>query len=104
MATRWRWPPESWRGRRSSSLSSSRMRAVCVTRWRIFRELADFQAIGHVVEHAHVRVQGVVLKHHGDVALGRLQVVDECAVDQNLAVGDGFQTGHHAHQCGFAAS
>ena len=41
------------------------------------RHFGDFQAVGHVVEHAHVRVQRIVLKYHGDVALGRFQVVDD---------------------------
>jgi hypothetical protein len=35
----------------------------------IRRHLGDLEAIGHVVEHAHVRVERVVLEHHGDVAL-----------------------------------
>ena len=32
IATRWRWPPESWRGLRSSSISISRIRAASRTR------------------------------------------------------------------------
>ncbi|CFN68277.1 Protein of uncharacterised function (DUF1602) [Bordetella pertussis] len=35
MATRWRWPPDRARGRRSSSLPSSRICAAASTRLRI---------------------------------------------------------------------
>ena len=37
------------------------------------RRAAVAQAVGHVVVDAHVRVERVVLEHHGDVALGRLE-------------------------------
>jgi hypothetical protein len=66
--------------------------------------LGDLQTVGHVVEHAHVRIQGVVLKHHGDVALGRLQLIDNFAANRNLAARDFFQARHHAQQGAFAAA
>ena len=34
---------------------------------------ADAQPVRHVVEHAHVRVERVVLEHHRDVAILRLE-------------------------------
>jgi hypothetical protein len=68
------------------------------------RHFGDFQAIGHVVEYAHVRVQRVVLKHHGDVALGGFQVVDDPFTNRNGAARDVFQARHHAQQGGFAAA
>ena len=37
-------------------------------------EFAHLQAERHVVVHAHVRVERVVLEHHGDVAVHRRQV------------------------------
>jgi hypothetical protein len=70
----------------------------------VLGHLGDLQAVGHVVEHAHVRVQRVVLEHHGDVALGGLQLVDHAAADGDLAARDFFQPGHHAQQRGLAAA
>ena len=45
-------------------------------------EFAHLEAEGHVVVHAHVRVERVVLEHHGDVAVHGRQVVDHLAVDE----------------------
>src|SRR5690606_24113099 len=67
-------------------------------------QTADLQAVGHVVEYAHVGIERIVLEHHGDVALGGLKVVDHPAADGDLARGDGFQARHHAHQGRFAAA
>ena len=43
------------------------------------------QAVGHVVVDAHVRIERVVLEHHGDVAVGRLDLVDDALADRDLA-------------------
>jgi hypothetical protein len=52
--------------------------------------LGDLQAVSHVVEDRHVRVERVILKHHRDVALARLDVVDDPAADRDLAFADFF--------------
>ena len=52
----------------------------------------------------HVRIQRVVLEHHRDVALGRLEVVDDAAADRDLAAGDLLQPGDHAQQRALAAA
>ena len=73
IATRWRWPPESWRGRRSSSGADAEHVGGAVDP-RVdlgLGELARAQAEGDVLEHVHVGVERVVLEHHGDVAVAR---------------------------------
>ena len=64
----------------------------------------DDQAVGHVLEHRHVREQGVGLEHHVDrpqVSWGRGHVL---AVDQD-APGIGYlEPGQHAKQRGLAAA
>ena len=86
MATRWRWPPESCGGRRSSS-SSGRASppprgCACPSRpCRALRRAARSRCSGH----RHVRVERVVLEHHGDVPILGLEVVDDPAADRDLA-------------------
>ena len=59
-------------------------------------DLPHFQAERHVVEDTHMRIERVVLKHHGDVAIHRRQLVHDNVADQDLARGDRFEAGHHA--------
>ena len=66
--------------------------------------LAQLEAEGHVVKHGHVRIQGVVLEHHGDVAVLGSHIVDQTVADIKLAAGDFLQTGHHAQRGGLAAA
>src|SRR3546814_10793770 len=49
------------------------------------RHAAQPQAIGHVVVDRHVRIERVVLEHHGDVAVLGLQPVDHALGDGDLA-------------------
>ena len=66
--------------------------------------LADLQAVGHVLVHAHVRIERVVLEHHGDVAVLGLELVDHPVADRDLAAGDALEPRHHAQQGGLAAA
>ena len=50
-----------------------------------------------------MRVQRIVLEHHGDIAFLGLHVIDDAAIDGDLALGDFFQAGQHAQEGGFAA-
>jgi hypothetical protein len=58
-------------------------------------EPAQAEGEAHVVAHAHVRVERVVLEHHRDVAVLRRQLVHDVAVDPELAVGDVLESGDH---------
>ena len=52
----------------------------------------------------HMRIERVVLEHHGDVALFRRHVVDDALADRDLAAGDAFEPGDHAQKRGLAAA
>jgi len=65
---------------------------------------AQPQGEGEVVEHAHVRIERVVLEHHGDVAPAHRHVVDHLVADRDLAVGDLLQPRHHAQEGRLAAA
>jgi hypothetical protein len=67
-------------------------------------EFAHLQAERHVVVDAHVRVQRVILEHHGDVAIHRRQIVDDFVADQDVARGDRLESRHHAQGRGLAAA
>jgi len=60
------------------------------------RAASSTQAVGHVVVDAHVRVERVVLEHHRDVAVGRLDLVDDTPANIDLAAGDGLKPCDHA--------
>jgi hypothetical protein len=51
----------------------------------VLREAADLEAVRHVLEHAHVRVQRVVLEHHRDVAVLRFEPVHDAFADRDFA-------------------
>ena len=68
------------------------------------RELAELEAEREVFIDRHVRIEGVVLKHHGDVAILRRDVVHDAFADPDLAVGDLFESGDHAESRGLTAS
>ena len=109
---RWRGPwPRAGAGRpraRAACGSSSWPRESCRLVHAcldfVLGHLGDLQAVGHVVEHGHVRVQGVVLEHHGDVALGGFQVVDDLSPIRISPPEISLQPCHHAQERGFAAA
>ncbi len=70
----------------------------------ILAETADLEAVGHVVVHAHVRIERVVLEHHRDAAILGLQIGHAPGIDIDIAAGGAFQPGHHPQQRGFAAA
>jgi hypothetical protein len=62
------------------------------------RHLADVQAERDVLAHRHRRIQRVRLEHHRDVAILRRQVVDDLAVDADLAARHRLEAGDHVEQ------
>ena len=66
--------------------------------------LAELQAESHVIEHGHVRIQSVVLEHHGDVAVLGSDVVRQHVADVQLALADFFQASNHTQGGGLAAA
>ena len=58
----------------------------------------------HVLINREVRIESVVLEDHRDVAVFRLKVVNDDAVDFNGTFGDVFKTRDHAERGGFAAA
>ena len=51
-----------------------------------------------------MRVQSVVLEHHGDVAVFRGNIVDQAFTDVHFALGDFFQTCDHTQGGGLTAA
>ena len=72
-ATRWRWPPESCFGLRSSSCVMPSISAASFDQPVDLGlgRLADLQAELEVLADRHVRVERVALEDHGDVAVLR---------------------------------
>ncbi len=62
------------------------------------------QAEAEILFDRHVRIERVGLEHHGDAAVGRLDIIDDFAADRHLALGDCFEPGDHAKQRRFPAA
>ena len=68
------------------------------------RHLAHLEPEAEVLAHRHVRVQGVVLEHHRDVAIARGGVSDVVFAEQDDAVGHLLEPGDHAQERRLAAA
>ena len=62
------------------------------------------QAEGQVVAHRHVRIQRVVLEHHGQLPQARRRMGDVLPADQDASGRHFLQPGDHAQQAGLAAA
>ena len=107
IATRWRWPPESWP--RLAVEIGRQVQHVAAPHPRCFCDLGLGHA-GHaqpeadVAAHAHVRVERVGLEHHRQPALGGGDARHVGAVDQDPPVGHVLQPGDEAQQGRLAAA
>ena len=70
----------------------------------LLRHLAHRQGKRHIVIYTHLRIQGIVLEHHGKVPLTGFGIVAQLIANPQLAFGDFLQTGNHAQGGGFAAA
>ena len=70
----------------------------------ILRRLAQLQAECHVVVNRHMRIQRIVLEHHGNIAVFRSHFIDQPIADIKLPFRDFLQPGDHAQSGGFAAA
>ncbi len=67
-------------------------------------DIAQAQAEAHVLGHAQMRVERVILEHHGDVAVLRLDIVDHPPVDRDRARGHILEPGDHPEHRRLAAA
>ncbi len=67
-------------------------------------DASHLQGEAHVVGDGHVRVQRVVLEHHGDVPVLRGQVGDVAIADHDLPGVHLFEASEHAQRGGLAAT
>ena len=67
-------------------------------------DLLLLEAEAHVLARGHVRVERVVLEHHGDVALVRLQPADVGVVEQDRAARNQLEPGDAVERGALAAS
>ncbi|MNV61806.1 hypothetical protein D3C71_1543300 [compost metagenome] len=51
-----------------------------------------------------MRIKRIGLEHHGDIAVLRVEIVDDPLADPEFAAGNRFKTGYHPQQCGLAAA
>ena len=58
--------------------------------------LVQLQSERHIVEHRHVRIERIFLEYHGNIAVLRLYIVDDPAVDRKNACRDLFKPRDHA--------
>ena len=66
--------------------------------------LPQLQAERHVLKNGHVRIQSVVLEHHGDIAVLRGNIIYQTVADVQLAFGNLFQAGDHTQRGRFTAA
>ncbi len=70
----------------------------------VARHAAHAQAKAEVLLHRHMRIERIGLEHHGDAALGRVEVRHILAADEHLAGRRLLEPGYGAQQRGLAAA
>ncbi len=62
----------------------------------LLRHSCDLQGESHVLAHAHMRVERIVLEHHRNIAFPGGEVRDIVLADADVPGIDGFESGEHA--------
>ena len=70
----------------------------------VLGRLAQPQAERDVLRDVEMRIEGVILEHHRDVAVFRRERVDDAVSDRDRAVGDLLEPCHHAQRRRLAAA
>jgi hypothetical protein len=70
----------------------------------VLRYSANLKAEPHVFRYAQMRIERIVLKHHGDVPILGRKIVDQPSTDKDLSLRYAFQAGNHAQQCRLTAA
>ena len=109
-ATRWRWPPESWLGRRfakSRELDGFEKLLDAGADLRFGRALASFshaETEGDIFEDVEMLEEGVVLEDESRPALIRALPGDVAIAEEDLAVIRKLESRDDTQQCCFAGS
>src|SRR5258708_6124933 len=69
-----------------------------------FGHMMQLEAEGHVVGDVHVGIEGIVLKHHGDIAVFGINAIDPSVTDVEIAATGFIQPCHHAQDRAFAGT
>ena len=69
-----------------------------------FGDFLQLQREGHVLIHGHVGIEGIVLEHHGDIAILGFHIVHQLVADPQLTGADILQARDHPQRGGFTAS
>ena len=70
----------------------------------VLGQVPVFQAEFHILPHRIVGEDSVVLKHHADVALGGIEIVDALVPKVKVTALDAVEAGDHTKQCGLSTT
>jgi hypothetical protein len=61
--------------------------------------MRHLQAESEIIAHAHMRIERIGLKDHGDTPVGGIEIRNVASLDLDLTVGDILQPSDHPQQC-----
>src|SRR5699024_10280308 len=63
----------------------------------------EFESESHIIVHAHMRIECIVLEYHCDIPVFRLHIVHPFVIDVKIAVSNILESCNHAESRGFTA-